>query len=70
MNALRDELGCNESPIRRPAKDSKTVLGCAFLFWLAAKLEKKHKDAVVRYSEKSWSHVGKGAVSTRKDGAS
>jgi len=38
----------------------------AFLFWLAAKLEKKHKDAVIRYSEKSWSHMGKGAVSTRK----
>jgi hypothetical protein len=40
-----------------------------FLFWLAARLEKKHKDAVIRYSEKSWSHMGKGAVSTRKDDA-
>jgi len=39
------------------------------LFWLAARLEKKHKDAVIRYSEKSWSHMGKGAVSTRKDDA-
>ena len=40
-----------------------------FLFWLAARLEKKHKEAVIRYSEKSWSHMGKGAVSTRKDDA-
>ena len=37
-----------------------------FLFWLAARLEKKHKDAVIRYSEKSWSHMGKGAVTTKQ----
>ena len=38
----------------------------AFLFWLAAKLEKKHADAVIRYSEKSWSHMGKGAATTKQ----
>jgi len=40
----------------------------SFLFWLAARLEKKHKDAVVRYNTKPWSHMGKSAVTTfRKD---
>ena len=39
----------------------------AFLFWLAAKLEKKHRDAVIRYGEKSWSHMGRSAVTTKRE---
>jgi hypothetical protein len=38
-----------------------------FLFWLAARLEKKHTDAVVRYYTQPWSHVGKSAVTTRRE---
>ena len=37
-----------------------------FLFWLAARLEKKHKDAVVRYNAKHWSK-GHGAVTTKSE---
>jgi hypothetical protein len=39
----------------------------AFLFWLAARLEKKHKDAVIRYNTQEWSHMGKGAVTTKRE---
>jgi hypothetical protein len=39
-----------------------------FLFWLAARLEKKHKDAVIRYSEKHWPK-GHGAVTTKREDA-
>ena len=42
----------------------------SFLFWLAARLEKRHKDAVIRYYSQDRSHMGKPAVTTkRKDGA-
>ena len=41
----------------------------SFFFWLANKLEKKHEDAVVRYNTKPWAHMGKSAVTTRKDDA-
>jgi len=40
----------------------------AFLFWLAARLEKRHKDAVIRYNAQDWP-TGHGAVTTRKDDA-
>ena len=40
-----------------------------FLFWLAARLEKKHKDAVIRYNAKDWSHMGKPAVTTKREDA-
>ena len=36
----------------------------SFLFWLAARLEKRHADAVVRYNAQDWSHMGSGAVKT------
>jgi len=40
----------------------------SFLFWLAARLKKKHEEAVVRYNTKHWAHMGKSAVTTfRKD---
>ena len=38
----------------------------AFLFWLAAKLEKKHADAVIRYNAQDWSHLGSGAATTKQ----
>jgi len=37
----------------------------SFLFWLAARLEKKHKAAVIRYNAKRWPK-GHGAVTTRR----
>jgi hypothetical protein len=40
-----------------------------FLFWLAARLEKKHKDVVVRYYAQDWSHMGSGAVKTKREDA-
>lgn len=36
----------------------------SFFFWLAARLEKKHKEAVVRYYTQPWAHMGKSAVTT------
>jgi len=38
-----------------------------FCFWLAARLEKKHEDAVVRYYTQPWAHMGKSAVTTRTE---
>jgi len=40
-----------------------------FLFWLAARLEKKHEDAVVRYYTQPWAHMGKSAVTTKREDA-
>jgi len=37
----------------------------AFFFWLAARLEKKHEGAVVRYYTQPWAHMGKSAVTTK-----
>jgi len=37
-----------------------------FLYWLAARLEKKHVEAVVRYYGQDWSHTGKPAVTTKQ----
>lgn len=40
----------------------------SFLFWLAARLEKKHKDAVIRYNtQDDWAHMGKPAVTTKRE---
>jgi len=40
-----------------------------FLYWLANKLEQKHEEAVVRYYAQDWSHVGKPAVTTKREDA-
>ena len=41
----------------------------AFFYGLAARLEKKHEEAVVRYNTKHWpgSHTGKSAITTKKE---
>jgi len=41
----------------------------AFFYWLAARLEKKHTEAVVRFYAQDWSHMGKSAVTTKRDAA-
>jgi hypothetical protein len=38
-----------------------------FFFWLAARLEKRHKEIVVRYYTQPWAHMGKSAVTTKRD---